>query len=182
MNNHKQKCSTCECSIYAWIFNCKGIDGIVHLLKLQITFFNLTGELMHRLSLTDCWYNCIFLLIGMHVSWMNRKDDKITWHRTWIRARHERFMSLRPLWEFRRARHDAFFNSAKCNNCGGRCPLQSRQMRIPAGQFTSFLGLAWSARCTDGGGYPRGVSVHLHPIICSNESPSADAHSPLLCI
>lgn len=33
-----------------------------------------------------------------------------------------------------------FYNGAQ--SAGGRCPLQSRQMRIPASQFTSFLELA----------------------------------------
>jgi len=43
-------------------------------------------------------------------------------------------------------------------------------MRIPAGQFTSFLGLAPSARRTrHRGGYPRECSDHLHTIIRAGE-------------
>lgn len=75
----------------------------------------------------------------------------------------------------RAGRRGAFLrSSAKCSNCGGRCPPQSRQMRIPAGQFTSFLGLADGAHGT----YYAGHSANAPRIICIRSLTATHEVSP----
>lgn len=117
---------------------------------------------MHYLSLIGYWYNCFFFfffsLECVSAEWIRKTTKLLDTELEY--TRYER-SCLSVCFENSAVCADAFFNSAKCNNCAGRCPLQSRQMRIPAGQFTSFLGLAWSARCANGGGYPREC-----PFIC----------------
>lgn len=68
----------------------------------------------------------------------------------------------------------AFLERAKCNNCGGRCPPQSRRMRIPAGQFTSFLGLAGAHAAPSA---IVDIPDHLHTTIRRNQVFSVEESS-----